>query len=70
MIGSTGSTIPIEQSFDWSIINTGSATGAITVAASTTTHTTIGAVVVAIGTSGQFRTRLSTSSTAITYRLS
>ena len=69
MIGSTGSTIPIEQSFDWSIINTGSATGAITVAASAT-HTTIGALVVAIGASGQFRTRLSTASTAITYRLS
>ena len=69
MIGGTV-TPAYGQSFDWSIINTGSALGAVTVLANTTTHTLVGSGVVAIATSGRFRTRLVSSNVAITYRLS
>ena len=58
-------------STDWSIINTGTAT--VTVSATGATgHSTVGNMVVAIGTSGSFRTASITGSnpTAITYRLS
>ena len=70
MIGGTGNAINVDQSIDWSIINTGTTLGAVTLAPSTTTHTIVGALVVAIGTSAQFRTIIAAKNTASTYRLS
>ena len=66
---SSASTIGIDQSIDWSVINTGSSLGAATVQANTA-HTLIGSGLAAIGTSGRFRIRLSATNVAITYRIS
>ena len=68
MIGGT-TTPAYNQSFDWTIINSGSALGATTVLANSTTHTLVGSGVVAIATSGRFRTRLISANLAATYRL-
>ena len=59
----------IDQSLDWTVINTGTTAGATTVGANTA-HTIVGSGLVAIGTSGRFRKRISALNTAITYRLS
>ena len=59
----------IDQSVDWSVINTGSSLGAATVQA-TTAHTLIGSGVVATGTSGRFRNRITAINIAITCRIS
>ena len=69
IIGGSGSTIAIDQSIDWSVIHIGSSLGAATVQA-TTAHTLIGSGLVAIGTSGRFRIRLSATNVAITYIIS
>jgi len=53
--------------FEWTLINLGSASGAVTVTASAG-HTIVGNAVVAIGTSATFRTRRTAVSTWITYR--
>ena len=56
---------------DWSIINFGGTGGTVTVsAASSIAHSTVGNMVVPIGTSASFRTRVSLENNAITYRLS
>ena len=55
-------------SFDWFVINLGTGSGAITIAAGTT-HTYIGSTAVAIGTTAQFRTRKISSNSFTTYRL-
>ena len=69
MIGGQTRTLPINQSLDWSIINLGTTSGAITLLAGTA-HITVGSMVVAIGTSAQFRTRLPAANTVLAYRLS
>ena len=68
-IAQFGQTPPNPIAFDWHIINTGTVTGAVTVAANTG-HTFVGNAVVAINTTGRFRTRRQSSSTYVTYRLS
>lgn len=57
------------MSFDWSIINTGSSAGAVTVLAGTA-HTIVGSATVAIATSARFRSVRTGVTTWVTYRLS
>ena len=66
--GITSGTLPINQAFDWVVINLGSAVGAITLTANTG-HTIVGNPVVAITTSAQFRTRKTATNTFVTYRI-
>lgn len=63
------SIVGTDAAFDWSIINLGSASGACTVTAASG-HTLVGNMVVAISTTGRFRTRRTAANTWITYRLS
>jgi hypothetical protein len=65
--GITG--IANDEAFDWSIINTGSSAGAVTLLAGTA-HTIVGNAVVAISTSGRFRSRRTAAATWVTYRIS
>jgi hypothetical protein len=57
----------INDSFDWSVINTG-ATNAFTVTAAAG-HTLVGSGTVALSSSAQFRTRKTAAATFVTYRL-
>lgn len=66
--GITAPALPINGCFDWSIINTGTASGAVTLVAGTG-HTIVGAAIVAIGTSAGFRTRKTAANTYVTYRI-
>ena len=72
----TGTTVysslpTIDRSIDWSLINTGTIAGTTTITTTGSTgHTTVGNMVVAIGTSGAFRTKITALNTAITYRMS
>jgi uncharacterized protein YaiE (UPF0345 family) len=59
--------LSIDQSFDWSAINTGGA-NAFTVTASAG-HTIVGSGTVAASSSGHFRTRKTAADTFVTYRL-
>lgn len=59
---------PVGSSFDWSIINLGSSSGATTLNAGTD-HTIVGNAVVAISTTGNFRTRKTAANTFVTYRI-
>jgi hypothetical protein len=59
----------VDIGFYFYVINTGSALGAVTVAVNTNV-TSLGSLVVAIGTSAQFRLRRTASNTYIMYRLS
>lgn len=61
-------TLAVGESFDWVIVNLGSSTGAVTVGAGTD-HTVVGNMVVAITTSGIFRTRKTAANTFVTYRV-
>lgn len=61
-------TMAVDDSFDWTAINTGGS-NAFTVTASTG-HTIVGTAAVSANTSGRFRTRKSAASTFVTYRLS
>jgi len=54
--------------FDWSVINLGSSTGAVTMTAGTA-HTYVGNATVAISTSARFRSRRTAANTWVTYRL-
>jgi hypothetical protein len=56
------------NSFLWIVINTGSASGAITLSAGTG-HTYVGSATVAIGTSAQFQTVKTATNTFVTYRI-
>jgi len=57
------------QSWDWSVINTG-ATNSVTLSVSGVTgHTTVGNLVIGPTTSGRFTTRKTTSNTYVTYRI-
>jgi hypothetical protein len=60
--------LPVGASFDWAIVNLGSSSGAVTVGAGTG-HTVVGNMVVAISTTGQFRTRKTAANTYVTYRI-
>ena len=58
----------VNNSFKWIAINTGSASGAITMTAGTG-HTYVGNATVAIGTSAQFQTVKTATNTFVTYRI-
>lgn len=58
----------INESFDWTVINTGS-TNAFIVTAAASGHTIVGSGAVAALTSATFRTRKTAANTFITYRL-
>lgn len=60
-------TMAVDDSFDWSVINTG-ASNAFTVTAASG-HTIVGAAAVALSTSARFRTRKTAANTFVTYRL-
>lgn len=60
--------LAINESFDWVIINLGTSSGAVTMAAGTT-HTYVGSATVAINTSAGFRTRKTAANTFVTYRI-
>ena len=66
--GVSGGTSAVNTSFDWSIINTGSAVGDVTLVAGTA-HTIVGSVTVAVGTTGSFRSRKTATNTFVTYRV-
>ena len=66
--GVVAPTLPLNGCFDWAVINTGTSTGAVTIAAGTA-HTIVGNSVVAIGTSAGFRTRKTAAGTFVTYRI-
>ena len=66
--GVTAPALPVGGCFDWAVINTGTSSGAVTVAAGTG-HTLVGGATVAIGTSAGFRTRKTAANTFVTYRL-
>jgi len=59
--------LAIGDSFDWSVINTGAA-NAFTVTAAAS-HTLVGNAVVALSTTGRFRTRKTAAATYVTYRI-
>jgi hypothetical protein len=58
----------VNNSFQWQIINTGSASGAITLSAGTA-HTIVGSATIAIGTSAILRTVKTATNTYVTYRI-
>lgn len=60
--------LPVGSSFDWSVINLGSSSGAVTMTAGTD-HTYVGSATVAISTSALFRTRKTALRTFVTYRV-
>ena len=66
--GVTGPALPVNGCFDWAVINTGTSTGAVTMAAGTG-HTIVGSTAVAIGSSAGFRTRKTAGNTFVTYRV-
>ena len=66
--GVTGPALPVNGCFDWAIINTGTSSGAVTMAAGTG-HTIVGGTGVAIGTSAGFKTRKTAANTFVTYRV-
>ena len=65
--GVSAPALPLNGCFDWTVINTGTSAGAVTLAAGTG-HTIVGATAVAIGTSAGFRTRKTAANTFVTYR--
>jgi hypothetical protein len=66
--GINAPSLPLNGCFDWTVINTGTSSGAVTVAAGTA-HTLVGSATVAIGTSAGFRTRKTAANTFVTYRV-
>jgi hypothetical protein len=66
--GILGGLLLADQSFDWSIVNTGSAVGIVTVSGGTG-NTLVGSGVLAITTSATFRTRKTAANTFVTYRV-
>jgi hypothetical protein len=66
--GVSGGTSAVNTSFDYSIINLGSAVGDVTMVAGTA-HTIVGSVTVAVGTSGRFRCRKTATNTFVSYRV-
>jgi hypothetical protein len=66
--GVSGGTSAVNTSFDYSIINTGSAVGDVTMVAGTA-HTIVGSVTVPVGTTGNFRCRKTATNTFVSYRV-
>jgi hypothetical protein len=66
--GVSGGTSAVNTSFDYSIINTGSAVGDVTLVAGTG-HTIVGSVSVPVGTTGRFRCRKTATNTFVSYRV-
>jgi len=66
--GVSGGTSAVNTSFDWAIINLGSAVGDVTLVAGTA-HTIVGSVTVTVGTTGRFRSRKTATNTFVTYRV-
>jgi hypothetical protein len=66
----SGGNAPVDYSFDWSIINLGSSSGAVTVTPAASGHTYVGSATLAISTSHMFRTRKTADDTFVTYRIS
>ena len=66
--GSGGVDLSSDNGFDWSVINLGSASGAVTMTVNTN-HTYVGNATVAINTSARFRTRKTAANTFVTYRI-
>jgi hypothetical protein len=66
--GISGGTSAVNTSFEWSIINLGSAVGAITLVAGTA-HTIVGSTAIAVGASARLKTRKTATNTFITYRI-
>jgi hypothetical protein len=66
--GVSGGTSAVNTSFDWAIINLGSAIGDVTLVAGTA-HTIVGSVTVTVGTTGNFRSRKTATNTFVTYRV-
>ena len=66
--GIVAPSMPIDGAFDWDVVNTGTSTGAITMAAGTG-HTIVGSATVAITSSAGFRTRKTAANTFVTYRI-
>ena len=70
MPGESSSSQKIHQAFNWSIINNStSKIGQIYIVSSGINHTIIGNMIINIGISGMFRTKVSGVNTAITYRM-
>ena len=61
---------PNNGSFDWYVINLSATAGATITIAAGTAHTVVGNMVVAISSSGHFRSRKTASNTWVTYRIS
>lgn len=59
-------TMAVDDSFDWTVINTGGNTLTVTAA---TGHTIVGVAAVATVTSARFRTRKTAANTFVTYRM-
>jgi len=66
--GVSGGTSAVNTSFEYSIINLGSAVGDVTMVAGTA-HTIVGSATVAVGTSGRFRCRKTATNTFVSYRV-
>ena len=66
--GVSGGTSAVNTSFDYSIINTGSAVGDVTMVAGTA-HTIVGSVSIPVGTTGRFRCRKTATNTFVSYRV-
>jgi hypothetical protein len=60
--------LSVDQSFEWNIINIGSAVGVVTVSGGTG-NTLVGSGMLAITTSATFRTRKTAANTFVTYRV-
>jgi hypothetical protein len=67
--GILGGTMKADQAFEWTVINLGSASGAVTMAPAAEGHTYIGSTGIAITTQASFRTRKTAANTFVTYRL-
>ncbi len=68
LVDAAFTTLPVGSSFDWTVINLGSSSGAVTMSPGTD-HTIVGATGVAITTSATFRTRKTATRTFVTYRI-
>jgi len=66
--GILGGTAAVNTAFEWSIINLGSAVGAITLVAGSN-HTIVGSTAIAVGATARFKTRKTATNTFITYRI-
>ena len=64
----TAPALPINGCFEWSVINTGSSTGIVTLVAGVG-HTIVGSATVAVGASQRYLTRKTVANTYVTYTI-